>query len=248
MKSIRATIRLILFTLMTLSLYFVWFVGSFIIPNKIFWRQIIFRSWARSFLVISGMTVEVIGTPPRAPFLLVSNHLSYVDIAAFRAVLETVFVAKSDIRNWFLAGWIVRDLGTIFIDRRNRRDIPRVGSEIKQRLDEGEGVVVFPEGTSTKGEEVLPFNSSLLEFAAKENLPVSYASINYRTPDDEPNASEIVCWWDDTVFMEHLWKLLSLKEFTAIINFGDTPLIKSNRKELAHELREKVKEKFIPVI
>jgi 1-acyl-sn-glycerol-3-phosphate acyltransferase len=248
MKTIRATIRMILFIIMTLGVHFIWFIGSFFIPNKPFWRQLIFRIWARNFLVISGMNVEVIGTPPRPPFLLVANHLSYVDIAAFRAVLETVFVAKKDVRHWFLAGWIINNMGTIFIDRNNRRDIPRVGKKIIEKLDEGEGITIFPEGTSTKGEEVLPFNSSLLEFAAKNNLPVSYASISYRTSDDQPKASEAVCWWDDTVFIEHLWRLFSLKEFTAIINFGEETVNNSNRKELAHELREKIKEKFIPVL
>lgn len=233
---------------MTLMIFSVWFIGSLIIPNSQFWRQIIFRLWARSFLVISGMQVEVIGTPPRPPFLIVSNHLSYIDVAAFRSVIDTVFVAKSDIDDWFLVGWLVRNMGTIFINRNNRRDIPRVGTEIIKKIEDGEGVLVFPEGTSTKGEEVLPFNSSLLEFAAKNDLPVSYASITYRTPEGEPNASETICWWDDTVFMEHLWRMFSLKEFTAIINFGTQQITNPNRKELAHELREKVKDKFIPVI
>ncbi|MEZ5427551.1 MAG: lysophospholipid acyltransferase family protein [Pyrinomonadaceae bacterium] len=248
MRHIRATIRLICFVAMTIIVYLIWMIGALLIPNRQFWRQIIFRFWARAFLVISGMRVEIIGTPPRPPFLLVSNHLGYIDVAAFRAVLDTVFVAKSDIRNWFLAGWIVRDMGTIFINRRNRRDIPRAGKEIVSKLEDGEGVVIFPEGTSTKGEEVLPFNSSLLEFAARRGLPVFYASITYRTPSDAPSPSEVICWWDDTVFLEHLWRLLSLKEFTAVINFGEEPINRSDRKELAHELREKVKEKFIPVI
>lgn len=248
MRYIRATLRIIIFIALTITIFSVWFVGSFIVPNSQFWRQVIFRLWARSFLLISGMQVEVIGTPPRPPFLLVSNHLSYIDIAAFRSVLDTVFVAKSDIKDWFFAGWIIRNMGTIFINRNNRRDIPRVATEIIKKMEDGEGVLVFPEGTSTKGEEVLPFNSSLLEFAAKNDLPVSYASISYRTPADEPNASEAICWWDDTVFLEHLWHLLSLKEFTAVINFGEESVNNSNRKELAHELREKVKDKFVPVI
>lgn len=248
MRYIRAAIKMFLFFFLTLGIYSIWFIGSFFIPNQPFWRQIIFSIWARNFLVISGMNIEVIGTPPRPPFLLVSNHLSYVDIAAFRSVLDTVFVAKSDVNEWFLAGKIVRDMGTIFIKRNNRRDIPRVSSEIIERLEKGEGVTVFPEGTSTRGDEVLPFNSSLLEFAAKDDLPVSYASISYRTPENEPKASEAVCWWGDANFIEHLWQFFKLKEFTATINFGETPVKKSDRKELAHELREKVKEKFIPVL
>ena len=248
MKYIRAAVRFTAFFVLTFGIYAVWFVGAFFIPNKTFWRQFIFRLWSRLFARILGMKIEVIGTPPRPPFFLVSNHLSYTDIPAFRAVVEGVFVAKADIDGWFAAGKIVRDIGTIFINRENRRDIPRAGAEIIERLDNGEGVIIFPEGTSTKGEEVLPFNSSFLEFAAKKNLPVSYASISYKTPAGEPDASEVVCWWEDISFMEHLWRLFQIKEFTATISFGEQPVYNRNRKELAHFLREKVKEKFIPVI
>jgi 1-acyl-sn-glycerol-3-phosphate acyltransferase len=248
MSKIRAAFRMIIFLSMSLSLYAGWFIGSLVIPNKPFWRQIVFRAWARAFLAISSMTVEVIGKPPRPPFLLAANHLSYVDVAAFRAVVDAVFVAKRDTRVWPLAGRIIDDMGTVFIDRRNRRDIPRAGGAIIDRIDGGEGVIIFPEGTSTNGDDVLPFNSSLLEFAARKKLPVHFASITYRTPAGEAPASDAVCWWDDTVFIEHLWRLFALKEFTAVINFGETPLTLTDRKELAHELRERIRERFIPVV
>jgi 1-acyl-sn-glycerol-3-phosphate acyltransferase len=248
MRNIRAFIRFTLFFVTTLGLYAGWFIADFVIPNKIYWRQIIFKLWAQSFVKISNMKIEIIGNAPKSPFFLVCNHLSYIDVPALRAVLEGIFVAKLEVESWFLAGRIVRDMGNIFINRKNRRDIPRAGREIIGRLDEGEGVIIFPEGTSTKGENVLPFNSSFLEFAAKTDLPVSYASISYKTSAGEMSASEAVCWWDDTVFMNHLWRLFKVKEFTAIINFGNAPISNPNRKELANELHEKVSEKFIPVL
>ncbi|MGI8885250.1 MAG: lysophospholipid acyltransferase family protein [Pyrinomonadaceae bacterium] len=248
MKNIRAAFRYALFIISTLGLYAFWFVCDFFIPNKILWRQIIFHKWAQSFVAVSQMKIEVIGNVPPPPFFLVCNHLSYTDVAALRAVSEGVFVAKGEMESWFLAGRIVRDMGTVFINRQNRRDIPRAGREIIKRLEGGEGVIVFPEGTSTKGEEILPFNSSFLEFAAQTDLPVSYASITYKTPANETSASESVCWWDEKTFGEHLWHLFQLKEYTAVINFGDEPIHNANRKILAKELREKVLEKFVPVI
>jgi 1-acyl-sn-glycerol-3-phosphate acyltransferase len=139
-------------------------------------------------------------------------------------------------------------MGIVFIDRKNRRDIPRAGAEIIHRLDEGEGVIVFPEGTSTKGEDILPFNSSFLEFAARTDLPVSYASITYRTPSDEPPASTMVCWWEDISFMAHLFRMFTLTGFTAILDFGEESVVNPDRKELAIELRQRVRNKFIPVI
>ena len=248
MNYIRATFRFILFVVSTLGLYSTWFVGAFFIPNKQYWRQFIFHSWAKSFVKISGMKIEVIGVPPRPPFFLVSNHLSYTDIPALRVVVEGVFVAKGEIESWVLAGKIVGDMGAIFINRNNRRDIPRAGVEIIKKLDDGEGVIVFPEGTSTKGETVLPFNSSFLEFAAKTDLPVSYASITYKTENDMPKASEVICWWDDISFAAHLFRLFKLRGFTAVINFGEEPIQNSKRKELAQTLWEKVCEKFNPVL
>jgi 1-acyl-sn-glycerol-3-phosphate acyltransferase len=116
------------------------------------------------------------------------------------------------------------------------------------RLTAGEGVIVFPEGTSTKGEEILPFNSSFMEFAAKAGIPVSYVSISYRTPDGGPTASETICWWDDTEFIPHMFKSFMVPKFTAILNFGDVPVMNADRKALAAELHEKVAERFIPVI
>lgn len=248
MKYIRAAIRFSAFLALTFGIYGVWFIGSFFIPNKQFWRQIIFRNWARMFVKIAGIKIEIIGTPPKPPFFLVSNHLGYVDIPALRSVVEGIFVAKSELDHWFLAGKIIRDMGMIFINRQNRRDIPRAGKEILTKLNNGEGVIVFPEGTSTKGEKVLPFNSSFLEFAAQTDLPVSYVSISYKTLPNEQTASDAVCWWTEISFAAHIWQMFQLKEFTAVINFGDETVLNPNRKELARELWQKVSEGFIPIL
>lgn len=248
MKYLRAVFRFILFLASTFGLYGVWRVGALFVGDKPIWRQTIFGAWAHSFVRISNMKIQIAGSAPEAPFFLVSNHLSYTDVAALRAVVKGVFVAKSEIESWFLAGTICRDMGAIFIDRQNRRDIPRAGSKIIERLKSGEGVIVFPEGTSTKGETVLPFNSSFLEFAARTDLPVSYAAISYATANTQPNANKIICWWEDISFGAHLFRLFQLREFTAVINFGNEPIMKNDRKELARTLRQKVLEKFVPVL
>jgi len=248
MRYIRSLFRFTIFMVLSFGLYFLWFISSFFIPNKLYWRQLCFRAWARGFALISGMKIEVIGDIPKPPFFLVCNHLSYMDIPAIRAVVEGVFVAKADIREWPIAGKIVSDMGMVFIDRENRRDIPRAGAKIISKLSDGEGVIVFPEGTTTKGDDILPFNSSFFQFAAETDVPVSYASLSYRTPKGEKPASKAVCWWDDTPFATHMLRLFRLPGFTAIINFGQQPVLSPDRKKLAGELREKVLEKFIPVL
>lgn len=248
MRKLLGIIRFALFFAGTIAVYSVWYVARFVIPNKTYFRQLIFKTWSRIFARVANMRFEIIGTPPKPPFFLVCNHLSYVDIPALRCVTEGVFVAKGEIESWPLAGRMVRDMGNVFIDRQNHRDIPRAGEEIIAHLNDGEGVMVFPEGTSTKGEEVLPFNSSFLEFAARTDLPVSYCSISYKTPAGEMKASDAVCWWDDTTFIDHMIRLFGVSGFTAVINFGSEPVAAPNRKVLAKELHKRVAEKFIPVI
>ncbi len=247
MRTLITSIRFVKFVSATLGLYSFWFVARVFVRDKIRWRQTIFEAWARSFVSISKMNIVVNGEPPEPPFFLVTNHLSYTDIAAIRTAAKGVFVAKAEVEGWFLAGRICRDMGTIFIDRKNRRDIPRAGELIVERLDAGEGVIVFPEGTSTAGKEVLPFNSSFLEFAARRASPVSYAAITYTTPEGEPAASKIVCWGENIGFVEHLWQLLKLRSYTAIITFGDAPVTNSDRKLLAAQLHDRVEEDFTPV-
>ncbi|MCB1024239.1 MAG: 1-acyl-sn-glycerol-3-phosphate acyltransferase [Acidobacteria bacterium] len=248
MKYIRAAFRMTAFFTATIAIYCGWFIGDLIIPNKAYWRQLAFRNGSRFFVKLSRMEIEILGEVPSQPFFLVSNHLGYVDIPVLRAIIESVFVAKRDIEGWFLAGKIVGDMGNIYIDRENRRDIPVAGAKIIDTLDRGEGVIIFPEGTSSKGEEVLPFNSSFFEFAAKIDLPIHYASITYRVENAEMKASDAICWWDDSTFIEHLWRFFQLRDSKAIVSFGIETVVKANRKELAQELWDRVSEKFIPVV
>jgi 1-acyl-sn-glycerol-3-phosphate acyltransferase len=243
MKYLRSTFRLILFFALTFGIYGVWFIGDFVIPNKLFWRQLIFRLWAKGFIKLCGAKIHVSGRPPRPPFFLVSNHLSYVDIPLLRSILENVFVTKGEIQSWVLAGKIVGDMGNIYINRQNKRDIPRAGKQILEALENGEGVIVFPEGTTSNGEQVLDFKSSFFEFAVAANLPIYYASIRYETFDGYPPASEKVCWWRlESTFLPHLWELFQIPTFDAFVTFGETPIVGENRKDLAKKLQEAVGE------
>jgi 1-acyl-sn-glycerol-3-phosphate acyltransferase len=195
-------------------------------------REGLFRATARALLWLLRAEVEVSGPPPSPPFLLATNHLGYLDILVLASRLPARFVAKAEVRRWPVLGPLCKGFGTIFIDRSDRRQIPRVLAEIEAALGRGEGVIVFPEGTSSSGEELLPFRSPLLALPARRALPVHAAALAY----DPPDAG----WSGDAPLLPHLIGLFRLRRIAATIAFAAEPVVDGDRKRLAARLREAV--------
>lgn len=211
-------------------------------------RGFLLRTWGKSCCSILGIELVVKNSPPEPPFLVVSNHLSYIDIFVLFSQLRCLFVAKSDVKTWPFIGFIIRTCGILFIDRDRKRDVKRVNKLISDNINQNQGIILFPEGTTSPGYEILPFRSSLLHFPAKEKMPVFYAAISYKTEDREPHAYESICWWDDTPFFNHFFNFLKLKKCTAIVNFGAEPILEDDRKSLAIELKKALELNFMEVI
>ena len=252
MAGLRATVRLILIAKLTAIAYLAVTLGSLAtLPwprARARWRHIWFRGWSRALLAVMGARVESTGTAPAAPFFLVTNHLSYVDVLVLASRVDGVFIAKSEAEGWPVIGALCRSVGTLFVDRRLKRDLPRVIGAIERTLADGRGVVLFPEGTSTRGEEVARFHPSLLEVPARARYPVFYASLGYATADGVAPADLAVCWWGDMELTPHLWALLRLPGFRATVAFGDGPIQDGDRKRLAARLHRAVAGLFTPVV
>lgn len=252
MKKLRAVIRLALAVLNSLFFAGVLLVGKlFVFPFPKLdarWRMLVFRLWSRGQLLALGVRVESEGEPPEPPFFLVTNHLSYIDIPVIGKYAGAIFIAKSEISGWPLIGFLCRIVNTIFIDRSVRRDLPRVMKEIDSELANGMGVVLFAEGTSSKGATVLPFRPSLLEVAARSEIPVSFAALSYRTEDGDPPAHDAVCWWGGVPFSPHALEFASLNRIHAKVVFGEERIHYPDRKRLADRLRAEIQEIFEPVI
>ena len=251
MKLLRATIRLIALCCVTGFYYLRWLAGaSFFLTSPLralSWRNQHFSNWARALARIMGLSIRVRNTPPAGPFLLIANHLSYVDIVVLGSQLNCAFVAKSEVARWPILGLLSASMNTIFVDRKSKRDLVRAMSTAKATLGHGLGLVVFAEGTSTGGGKPLPFKSSLLEFAARQRLPVHYASIEYQVAPHERPARESVCWWGAMTFPDHLFRLLQLSEFQARLTFGPEPIVNEDRRLLAAELWSAVSAQLSPV-
>ncbi len=211
------------------------------------WRNRMVRAWGRTMLRTMGGRVRVHGAPLE-PIFVVSNHLSYVDIVALASSLPTVFVSKSEVARWPGIGMLARASGTIFVQRENKRDLPKAAGRIADELGRGSGVVLFPEGTSGPGRQLLPFRPSLLDPAARGELEVAFAAVSYQTPEGCPPASQAVCWWGDMPFGGHVTRLLRLPYFEAEIRFGPEPLRGSDRKDLSSRLWHAVQALFEPTL
>lgn len=192
---------------------------------------------SRRHLKIFGYQSEVFGELPRRGLLL-CNHLSYLDILAISSVTPAVFVSKADVRRWPLFGWFAAIAGTVFVDRERRHHVGQVNAEIEAALADGELVVIFPEGTSSNGESLLPFRTSLLEPAARGQYELSVGWLHYELSDGD--ARQEVCYWGDHTFFPHLLHLLGKRGVRATLRFGKFQRTTDDRKVLAGQLHEAV--------
>ena len=181
-----------------------------------------------------------------------ANHLSYLDIPLLLARLDARFLAKSEVASWPILGFLARSTGTLFIDRGNKRDIPRAMKEIRAVLAGGLGAIVFPEGTSTDGALVEPFKPSLFQVPVELGLPVECAAIHYASPGGPLPSWQAVCWWGDAPFAPHFFQFLKQRRTIATVTFSaktaavpdaDGP---GNRKHLALAAYETVQGVFDP--
>ena len=252
MRTTRAFFRILLIGLWTAVFLSICAMGNRFLrraPRRhTAWRGRVVSRWARGVARLVGMRIAVKGTPPTPPFVLVANHLSYFDVILLQTQLHATFVSKAAVKAWPVIGYMTRTAGTLFIDRTNRRDIFRINALIEEALANGDGVVFFPEGTSSKGDKVYPFNASLLDLAARQRHAVTSAAIHYQTPPGETPAHLAVCWWGDMTFADHLLNVLKLPYFEATLVFGNQSIEETDRKALAHKLTQQVQSYFSPVV
>lgn len=197
------------------------------------WLQWCSRRTLRVFAVHSEFT----GAPPQSG-LLVCNHLSYLDILVLVSLTPAVFVSKAEVKNWPVFGWFARLAGTLFVDRTKRSDVTRMNALIEHALANGNVVVLFPEGTSWNGSEILPFKSSLLEPIVGAKHPLTVGHLSYAL--DDGDAANDVCYWGDATFFPHLVRLMTRNHVRAQVHFAPVPQPAPDRKELAQQLHAEI--------
>ena len=172
--------------------------------------------------------------------LIASNHLSYIDIVVIASIAPGIFVSKNEVRYWPIIGFLSTWAGTLYLRRDRRADVANVGSQIADNLLAGRRVIVFPEGTSSDGRNILPFHSSLFSPSVKTRTPVTPCQISYSEPGNDPE--KLVCYWGSMLFLLHFLKLLTLESIQATLKFGEEIHDSQNRKQLAKLSHQRVVE------
>ena len=163
--------------------------------------------WSRRMLAVMGIRLECAGTLQPAPVLLLSNHVSWLDILAIDAWRPVRFVSKADVRKWPLLGFMVACGGTLFIERERKRDALRVVHQVADALRDGASVAVFPEGTTGAGPVLLPFHANLLQAAISTGTAVQPIVLRYA--DSSAAFSAAPLYLGETSLLESVWQVAS---------------------------------------
>ena len=198
--------------------------------------------WHQGVCRIFGFRIERYGTVSRTvPTLFVCNHTSYLDISALGAVVPGSFVAKAEVRSWPLFGFLAILQRTVFVERRASRTAHH-RDNMAARLESGDNLILFPEGTSNDGNRVLPFKSAFFGIAEKpvrgKPLVVQPVSIAYTRLNGIPMGRPyrpFYAWYGDMELASHLWNVAGLGNATIAIQFHQPLTIEQfrSRKDMA---------------
>jgi len=204
----------------------------------------------RAVCRLLGLRIKVTGKPVTGEgVLMLANHASWLDIVLLSAITPLSFVAKAEIAGWPIFGTLARLQRTVFVARERRNQTGAVANEIGARLAAGDCLVLFPEGTSHDGNDVLPFKSALLGAAEARrtdgrHVTVQPVSIAYTGCHGMPMGREIrpfFAWYGNMEMAPHLWEALKAGPVDVTVSFHPTATMdRMSRKELAQAARAEV--------
>jgi 1-acyl-sn-glycerol-3-phosphate acyltransferase len=205
-------------------------------------KGLIARGWYSLLTKILNVRVRRFGKAMQSPGLTVSNHISWLDIVILGAQGPFNFVSKREVAEWPIVGYLARQSGTLFV-RRGDRDSTRItAEEMTWRLRRGQHLVLFPEGTSSRGDQILRFHARLYQPAVLANTPVQAVAIAYR---GETGAAAPFVGDDD--FLPHLWRMLGLSAIDVDLFFCEPiPTDGFDRGGLAQRTRGQIVEALNP--
>lgn len=196
--------------------------------------------WCQRLLSKFGVEVTVEGSlPGPGPFLIVSNHISWMDIPLIRHLFPAQFIAKEEISLWPVIGAGAKRAGTLFISREKLSSLHATLDQVCRSFGQGESVVLFPEGTTTTGEGLLPFRSGLFQSSLRTGIPILPLALRYTTLTGHSNSA--VAYTGGESFGRSFWRTLGEPRIMARLSLCQ-PIFpgKKSRKELATEARQSI--------
>lgn len=204
-------------------------------------RETRVQAWSLQLLALWGIHLKIVGQPVAGgPALMVSNHISWLDILVIHAARHCRFVSKSDIRDWPLIGPLATGAGTLYIERASRKDALRMVRDMAEAMRDGDVVAVFPEGTTSDGRQLLPFHANLIQSAIAAQAPVQPMSLKFT--DARSGALTLApCYIGDDTLIGSIWRTLTAPPITAVVHFGALETAQGrDRRAWAQDLRETV--------
>ncbi|MDP2408059.1 MAG: lysophospholipid acyltransferase family protein [Hydrogenophaga sp.] len=203
--------------------------------------ELLVREWSRQMLRILGAELVVRGTPPaHGPVLLVANHVSWLDILVMNAAQPARFISKADVKHWPVLGALITGVGTLYIERENRRDAMRVVHQMVERLRAHDSIAVFPEGTTGDGRALLPFHANLFQAAISANAPVLPVALAF-VDAASGQRSDAPLFIGDTTLLASLWSTLRASGLQAVVYYGEPQFCQGrDRRAWAQDVRAEV--------
>ena len=221
-------------------------------------RKTLPNRYSRFLCKLFGIHVTVIGTPVRdRGVLMVSNHTSYLDIIVLGGTTPVSFVAKSEVDSWPFFGLMARLYETVFVERSRRSQAGVARDQLRERLQQGDALILFPEGTSNDGNRVLPFKSALMGATEAivgvdaqghtEHVPVQPVTITYTGFHGMPMGREnrpLFAWYGDMELVPHLWEVAKAGPIDVVVEFHEPMTVDQmgGRKPLAARAEAVVRE------
>lgn len=222
------------------------------LPNR--WKIIsrLNRNYTLLLRLILNIRVTVTGDEgqlERGGYVIIANHVGYVDGIVLGSIFPILFVSKREVKSWPIVGqWNVL-CGTIFINRQRKVQVASLIRQMTRKLKQEANLLLFPEGTSTNGEEMLPFQTVPFAAPLRNRSIIVPVTVTYKTIDDQPVTTanrDSVYWYGDMEFVTHFWNLLALRETEVLVTIQ--PKIEcfrysdnsAGRKKLAEECYNRV--------
>lgn len=189
--------------------------------------------WSRILCYVCGLKLTTKGEIHKNPVFIVANHVSWLDIPVIHSYKLAGFVAKAEISQWPILGWIVKSGETLFINRGKHESRKRVLNLIKDRLKQGRSIAVFPEGKVTDGSHVAQFHRQLMHAAIETQTPIQAIAIKY-IKEENGKRNEEICFHGKESFVKNVFRILSLHSSKVELTFCDAiQTTKLSAKEIA---------------